>query len=175
MSLVTWSASLFQTSSIEMFSLSLSLSLSLASSLIHEYTRLFQIFRTIPSLAHFSTSTRMVDTRSTDPVPMDYVNDVYQSKTINPSSVARYNYLPAFPNIDISLVEGHLLANVPRKNDPRVASVFTVHLFFFFSSHTSGSSVGSRSGTTTARWLDRVRTSTVERIFVSGRVQPVDE
>jgi hypothetical protein len=166
MSLVTWSALLFQTSSIGMFSL------SLASSLIHEHTRLFQIFRTIPSLAHFSTSTRMVDTRSEDPVPIDYVNDVYQSKTINPSSMARYNHLPAFPNNDITLMEGHLLANVPGKNDPYiVAFLFTAHVFF----STSGASVGSRSGTTTTRWLDRVRTSTVERIFVSGRVQPVDE
>ena len=49
---------------------------------------------------------------------MDYVNDVYPSKTIHPSSMARYNYLPAFPNIDLTLMEGHLLANVPRKNDP---------------------------------------------------------
>ena len=142
-------------------SLSVLLRLSFLNTLA--YFRYFERF--YRSLAHFSTSTGMVD----------YVNDVYQSKTIHPSSMARYNHLAAFPNVDVTLMEGHLLANVPGKNDPYiVASLFTAH-FFFFSSHTSGSSVGSRSGTTTTRWLDRVRTSTVERIFVSGRVQPVHE
>ena len=51
----------------------------------------------------------MVDTCSAD--------DVYPSKTINPSSMARYKHLPAFPTIDSTLREGHLLANVPRKDD----------------------------------------------------------